>query len=214
MSSRSRRKGRKPDPQAAPPPALLPPLSAPEPAGLMVRLFAILYDGLLLVAVWMITAALLIPFGTPETAAREQRIALVSPAFQHGVLLPALVIMTWLFYGYFWTRTGQTLGMQTWRLKVLRADGDALRWSDALTRCAAACLFPIACGLMSLLAFHSAAAFVMSVLLGFLGNYLWMRWSTRQLAWHDQLSATRVWRLPPEPKGKRHFLGWFAEKAD
>ena len=128
------------------------------------------------------------------------------------VLTPALVAVTWLFYGYFWTRAGQTLGMQTWRLRVLREDGSRLHWSDAIARCAAACLFPLVFGLMSRLAFQTPAAFLLSVGLGFLGNYLWMLWSPRQLAWHDQLSRTVVWRLPPEPKGKRRLLGWFAEK--
>lgn len=214
MSRKSRRKA----PASAPQGATAAPASAPapvaEPAGMGLRLFCISYDGLLLVAIWMITTALLVPFGTPDGAAAKQEIAVASPAFRSFVLFPALVAVTWLFYGYFWTRNGQTLGMQTWRLQVRRADGHPLRWSDAIARCASACLFPLACGLMSQLAFHSPAAFLLSVTLGFLGNYLWMLWSPRRLAWHDQLSLTRVWRLPPEPKQKRRFFGWFAEKQD
>ncbi|HEX4870359.1 MAG TPA: RDD family protein [Moraxellaceae bacterium] len=204
--SRSSRRQAPPAGPAAPVP------DAPVPAGLLLRLFCISYDGLLLVALWMITAALLVPLGTPEAAARKHELAVVAPAYRNLVLTPALVAVTWLFYGYFWTRAGQTLGMQTLRLKVLRADGSRLRWRDAIARCAAACLFPLACGLMSRLAFQAPAAFLLSVSLGFLGNYLWMLWSPLRLTWHDQLSATRVWRLPPEPRGKRRLLGWFAEK--
>lgn len=211
------RKSRRNSPAAPAPSATVPappPQPAAEPAGMGLRLFCITYDGLLLVALWMITTALLVPFGTPEGAAARHEVAVVSPAFRSFVLFPALVAITWLFYGYFWTRNGQTLGMQTWRLQVRRADGGRLRWSDAIARCASACLFPMACGLMSQLAFHSPAAFLLSVSLGFLGNYAWMLWSPRRLAWHDQLSLTRVWRLPPEPKQKRRFFGWFAEKND
>lgn len=190
------------------------PAAGAEPAGMGLRLFCIVYDGLLLMALWFITVMLLVPFGTPDAAAAKHEITVVSPAFANFVLFPALVAVTWLFYGYFWTRNGQTLGMQTWRLKVVRADGARLRWPDAIGRCASACLFPLTCGLMSQLAFKSPGAFVMSVMLGFLGNYLWMLWNERRLAWHDQLSLTRVWRLPPEPRTRRRFFGWFAEKAD
>ncbi len=186
--------------------------SVAVPAGLMVRLFAIVYDGLLLVALWMIASAIMVPFGTSETAARQHEIAVTSNSFRQFVMFPVLVVVTWLFYGYFWTRAGQTLGMQTWRLKVLRFDGDKLRWTDAITRCAAACLFPIVCGLMSQLAWHSVPGFAISVCLGFLGNYLWMLWNPHGLTWHDQLSGTRVWKLPPEAKKKRSFFAWFSEK--
>jgi uncharacterized RDD family membrane protein YckC len=189
-------------------------LPEPSPAGIMLRLFAIVYDGLLLLALWMIASAIMVPFGTSESAARSHELAVASSSFRQFVMFPVLVMVTWLFYGYFWTRAGQTLGMQTWRLQVLRFDGQHLRWTDAITRCASACLFPILCGLISQLAWHSIPGFVISVCLGFLGNYLWMLWSPHGLSWHDQLSGTRVWKLPPEPKKKRKFLGWFEEKND
>lgn len=204
------RKALKPAPAATPEAVIATP--APEPAGLMIRLFAIVYDGLLLVALWMIVSALLVPLGTSDSAAKAHELAVTSEAFRQFVMFPVLVLVTWLFYGYFWTRAGQTLGMQTWRLKVLRFDGENLRWTNAVTRCAAACLFPIVCGLISQVAWHSIPGFVISVSLGFLGNYLWMLWSPYRLCWHDQVSGTRVWKLPPEPKKKRNFFGWFAEK--
>lgn len=207
-----RRRAAAPSPETAAPGAPATPLAAP--AGLMVRVFCLVYDGLLLVALWMITSAILVPFGTPDEAARQHQLTVVSPAFRQFVLFPALVMVTWGFYGYFWTRAGQTLGMQTWRLQVLREDGTLPYWRDAIARCAAACLFPLTCGLISLLTWHSNGAFLASVALGFLGNYAWMLWSPRGLAWHDQLSGTRVWRLAPESKRQRRFFGWFSEKND
>lgn len=180
----------------------------------MVRLFCLVYDGLLLVAIWMITMALLVPLGTSSEAVANKQLTVVSPTFQHMVLLPALILTTWLFYSYFWQRAGQTLGMQTWRLKVLRHNGQALRWRDGLLRCAAACVFPFVCGLLSQTLWHSVPAISLSILLGFLGNYLWMYWSPHRIAWHDQVSATLVWKLPPEPQKKRRFFAWFSEKND
>ncbi|HQV40694.1 MAG: RDD family protein [Moraxellaceae bacterium] len=186
---------------------------APELAGMLVRLYCLIYDGLLLVALWMITAALLVPLATPEQAAQQHQLAVTPESFRQLVLFPALVIITWLFYGYFWTRVGQTLGMQTWRLKVVRADGHVLRWSDAIARCASACIPPIICGLIGQLIYGTSKAVLLSLVIGFIANYLWMLWSGRHLAWHDQLSRTVVLRLPPEPKDKkRHLLGWFSEK--
>lgn len=184
-------------------------------AGVMLRLFAMMYDGLLLVAFWMIVSAILVPLGTSDASAKAHELALVSPLFRQFVLFPALVLVTWLFYGYFWTRVGQTLGMQTWRLKVSRHNGEPLRWNDAIGRCAAACLLPVVCGLISLLVWHNDRALLLSVMLGFFANYFWILWSSNHSAWHDQLSGTLVFQLPPESKNKkRKFLGWFAEKND
>ena len=185
---------------------------APEPAGFGRRLAALGYDSLLLIALWLICSAIVVPLATSESAARSHELTVIADPVRQFVLFPILVLVTWLFYGYFWTRAGQTLGMQTWRLCVLRANGERLRWPDAASRCASACLFPLACGLIAQIAWHSAPGFLISVCLGFLGNYLWMFWSSEQLCWHDQLSGTRVWRLPPEPKNQRARLGWFAEK--
>lgn len=187
----------------------------PELAGILVRLYCIIYDGLLLLALWMIISALLVPLATPDQAAQQHQLTVTPEAFRQFVLFPAMVVITWLFYGYFWTRAGQTLGMQTWRLKVVRADGNLLRWSDAITRCASACMLPLVFGLLGQLATGRPTTVVLSMTLGFFGNYVWMLWNGRGLAWHDQLSRTVVLRLPPEAKDKkRPFLGWFAEKKD
>lgn len=78
---------------------------APELAGMLVRLYCLIYDGLLLVALWMITAALLVPLATPEQAAQQHQLAVTPESFRQLVLFPALVIITWLFYGYFWVRS-------------------------------------------------------------------------------------------------------------
>lgn len=190
-----------------------PTATAPELAGMLVRLYCLVYDGLLLVALWMITTALLVPLATPDQAVQQHQVAVASDSFRQFVLFPALVAITWLFYGYFWTRAGQTLGMQTWRLKVVRADGHRLRWTDAVARCASACILPVTCGLIGQLTWGSPKAVLLSLLLGFVANYLWMLWNGRGLTWHDQLSRTVVLRLPPEPKsGKRRFFAWFSEK--
>ena len=96
--------------------------------GIARRFAAICYDCLLLFAVLFAATALLLPFIDGD----------VVPA--NAVYSAYLVAITFGYFGGFWTHGGQTLGMRTWRLKVIRIDGDALRWSDALARFLAAML--------------------------------------------------------------------------
>lgn len=185
---------------------------APQPAGLRLRLAALLYDGLLLLALWFLASALLIPLLTSAEAARQHEITVIAAPLRQLLLFPLLVLLTWLFYGYFWTRAGQTLGMQTWRLQLRRADGTRPRWRDAWARCAAACLLPVLSALLAQALWPQPAAVLLSMMLGFLANYLWRYGNPERLCWHDQLSATRVWRLPPGPASQRRFLAWFSEQ--
>ena len=84
-----------------------------EPASLWRRLGAVLYDGLLVLAVLMLVT---IPFvairGGEPVAAGDN----------FGYRLSLFVVMYAFFAGY-WTRSGQTLGMQSWGLRVEGPDG-------------------------------------------------------------------------------------------
>lgn len=46
----------------------------------------------------------------------------------------ALVIIG--FYGYFWSKGGQTIGMKAWRLRVQNSDGSNITFTQALIRMA------------------------------------------------------------------------------
>jgi uncharacterized RDD family membrane protein YckC len=138
------------------------------PAGLLRRLAALLYDSLLLVAVLMVATALFLPFtgGEALSAARHPVLEWV----YRLVLLGLLVA----FYGFFWTRSGQTLGMAAWRLRVEREDGTLLGWADTVRRLAAAALSLLPVGL----------------------GYFWILVDPRKRAWHDRLTRSRVVVLP------------------
>lgn len=145
------------------------------PAGLLRRLGALLYDSLLLLALMMIATALFLPLTGGEA---------VTPA-THPVLEVAyrfvLVALLVAFYGYFWTRGGQTLGMAAWRLRVEREDRALLTWADALRRLAWAAV-SLACAGAGL---------------------LWVVIDPQRRAWHDRLSRTRVVVLPKSPPRQR-----------
>lgn len=75
-----------------------------EPAGLLRRVGAMVYDGLLMLAVWMFT---LFP------------LVMVSNAAVSGPAVRALLFLElYGFFAWFWIRRGQTLGMLAWRLQI------------------------------------------------------------------------------------------------
>ncbi len=107
-----------------------------EPAGLLRRLAALVYDWLLLVAIAMVYALIVV-------AARGFRD--VEPGvwwFRAG-----LVTLGVLFFAWCWTQGGRTLGMQAWRLRIEGPDGKPPGWGRALLRCAAALLALLPAGL-------------------------------------------------------------------
>jgi uncharacterized RDD family membrane protein YckC len=142
------------------------PASPPLPvrAGLLRRLGAMLYDSLLLLAVLMVATALFLPL-TGGEAVDPGTHPLLELVYRLVLLL--LVVG---FYGLFWTRRGQTLGMASWRLRVEREDGRLLTWGDTLRRLAWALLALLPLGL----------------------GFVWILLDPQRRAWHDRLSRTRV----------------------
>lgn len=139
-----------------------------KPAGVLRRFGAMFYDLLLVVALWMVATALLLPL-TGGEAIEVQRHGLGAYAYQ--ALLLALVVG---FFGWFWTRGGQTVGMMAWRLRLVREDGARLSWMDAIKRLAGAAVSWAVFGL----------------------GYFWIWIDRDRRAWHDRWTHTRVVVLP------------------
>ncbi len=137
-------------------------------AGVLRRFGAMLYDSLLIIALLMVVTSLFMLL-TGGEAISEQRVGMLEQVYR-GVLLLVIV----LFFGWFWTRRGQTLGMTAWRLKLEREDGGAITWVQVLQRLAGAL-----------------------VSLGVFGlGYFWIWIGRDRLAWHDRWSGTRVRVMP------------------
>lgn len=130
------------------------------------------YDGLLLLALLFLVTACFLPLtgGTAITWAGFPLLWLLHKFAVAGVIVG--------FYGIAWTRSGETLGMASWRLRVERLDGSLLTWRDTAMRIGAAILSWIP--------------------LGF--GWLWCFVDAEGRSWHDILSQTRVVVLP---KGRR-----------
>ena len=134
-----------------------------QPASLLHRLAALLYDGLLLMGLLFTGTVLLLPFTNGQAI----------PAGNHAYQAYLLGLMA-LFYGWYWTHGGQTLGMRAWRLRVQTPQGRSLSWEQAGLR--------LICALLSWLPLG----------LGF----LWALFDREQKTWHDRLSKTVMVRLP------------------
>ena len=93
-----------------------------QSAGLFRRLAAILYDSLLIIAMWLITTLLLVAFINDGAA-------LQGPLFQFGLYFEAC-----LFYSYFWRLRGQTLGMQVWKIRLVNPSLQTLSWQECFAR--------------------------------------------------------------------------------
>ena len=143
-------------------------------AGLLRRLGAMVYDGLLLLALLMVATGLFLPFTGGEAISPRD-----DPALEF-VYRAVLLLLTLGFFGIFWTRRGQTLGMASWRVRVEREDGALLGWGDALRRLVAAVLSWLPLGL----------------------GFLWILVDPQRRAWHDRLSRTRV-VVVPKGAGRR-----------
>ncbi len=138
-------------------------LSAP---GFLHRLAAQIYDIFLLVAVLFLATALLLPL-TDGAPVSEQRLLL------YQIYLAAI---SFLFYGWFWTHGGQTLGLRAWKIKVLTLNQKPISWRQALLR------------------------FITAIIsLAFLGlGFLWIFMNKNRYSWHDYLSKTALFSEAPK----------------
>ena len=90
--------------------------------GILRRIGAFAYDFILLLAVLLLAIALLMPVS--------------KGAIQPGNLFMQcyLFLVSFVFYGWFWTHGGQTLGMRAWKIRLELENGENLNWSQALLR--------------------------------------------------------------------------------
>ena len=211
--SRRTASGRKKRTPAAPAPQI----QALPRAGVGVRLIALMYDSLLLLALVFVINVITIAIFTPSAASTGNQAVLLSSGIRQGLMFPLSLAAIFCFYGYCWTRSGQTLGMQTWRLEVRDGDGQRLTWGRSLQRFSAASALPLLCSTASwMLHPHDLRALTISVFAGLAANYLWALLPLSFGAgrsFHDQLSATDVLRVPAAERKPYRFLGLFGDKS-
>jgi len=124
------------------------------------RLAAMIYDSLLLFALFFVAATpvVLIAGGAD------------SPLIKGPFFKLYIYAVGFFFFAWFWTHGGQTLGMRSWKIRVVRDDNHVLGWDSALIRYMLATI---------------------SLLLFGLG-FIWILFDHDKLAWHDTLSKTHI----------------------
>ncbi len=123
------------------------------------RLASIIYDALLLIAVLFVATAIILPFNEGHA---------IDTAISFYQLY--LLVITFLFFAWFWTHGGQTLGMRAWRLVLMCQDGSQPSIKDSLVR--------------------FSVAFLSFSLLGI--GFFWMLIDSEKRTWHDIASNTNI----------------------
>lgn len=164
-----------------------------------VRVVAIIYDGMLILALLFLVGTVLTVLGTlmtMDTGSTSDQAQSLPSWYQNFVLTPSFILTLIGFYGIFWRRGGQTLGMQTWRLKTVNESGHYLTWFQSVKRILAACVVPFLCGAIGYTLHGTRAAILFSAILGMLFNYVFCLFNRRGVAVHDMLSNTITLKMP------------------
>jgi len=130
------------------------------------RIAAMLYDGLLILALLFLATLPFIALRGGEPVEGNEN-------FVYRVVLGLVV---YVFFVGFWTRSGRTLGMQSWRLQLESTDGGDIGLASANIRFFAAIVSWLPAGL----------------------GFFWSLWDKERLTWHDRLSATHIVYYPKE----------------
>ena len=119
-------------------------------------------------------------------------------------LLAHLYLLLALYFSWYWTRTGQTLAMQTWRIQLIDLNGHIIARSQALMRYAIASLWLIPASIALYIASRvwgmSSMGTSLSIVFFFTTLFFWpltilFNLKERQ-AWVDRWSKTRLVQLP------------------
>ena len=172
--------------------AVAPPATAAEIAGALRRLAAALYDAVLLLALAVLVTLLLLAL---NGGAAITRAAVGRWEYAYVALLFAVVAA---YYGVAWTRSGETLGMKAWRIRVEGGDDARLRWRAALIRLAcAAPLYVLALGgVLAFVARLGGWPLLTACCLPLAVSYAWLLAGGRGTL-HNRWSRTRVVRTRP-----------------
>jgi uncharacterized RDD family membrane protein YckC len=127
---------------------------------------SLVYEGMLLFAVLFVSSYLFLGL------ARDAQTGLARAAFQIYLLSVCGV-----YFVFCWTRTGQTLAMKTWRMRLVGEDGRVLSVGRAIRRY----LFAVP-GMLSGI------------------SLLWAPFDRNRQFLHDRLAGSRIIRVEPGRK--------------
>jgi len=123
---------------------------------LLKQIAAMVYDSLLIFALLFMATSILLIFNQGEAIKSN-------PSFNLY-----LVFIVFTYYAWFWNKSGQTLGMRVWKIRIIsELDGNP-GWRTSFLRLSLAVVSLLCLGL----------------------GYFWRLF--RPYTWHDKLSQTRI----------------------
>lgn len=117
------------------------------------------YDTLALIGIWFVVGG-------------------IAVGLEHGLAVPAdsllfkgvLLLVSYLYFAFCWRRGGQTLGMKSWRIRVVNASGARLGWAQTVLRFGAGALSWLLLGM----------------------GYWWSLTNAQRRGWPDRASASML----------------------
>ena len=161
-------------------------------AGLFRRLAALAYDLLLVIAVTFVATFAMLPLTGGEAILTSTQ----GPVgyLYHAVLLLAVFV----YFGWCWTRSGQTLGMKAWRIRLEALDGRRLNWPGALARfllgAALAWMAVLGCGYLARPGSAVGGAGAAAMIAPLVANFAWIPIDAAGRSLLDLASRSRVVR--------------------
>lgn len=144
------------------------------PASLGKRLLAIVYDLLITfffsLIITLIIQSILIGSGlialeSVRISETETIATIPTDSIVNIILSSFWLLIPFLYYGYYWTKQGQTLGMKAWKIKAISNNNKPISWMQSTLR-----FFGALFGL----------------------GFLWMIIDKEQLPLQDRLSKTQL----------------------
>ena len=136
-----------------------PGLKSPLRPGFFRRFAALVYDSLLLLAVLFFATAIALPLNAGKAFTSDQ---FFFPLY--------LLTVSFVFYGWFWTHGGQTLGLRAWNIRLKTFEQQPLSWLQAAQRFLGAIVAWLCLGL----------------------GFLWILVDKNRYAWYDHWSHSTV----------------------
>ncbi len=133
------------------------------PASFLVRIAAMVYESLLVTAVVFVASFIVMPV-----------VGEMHAPWQRHLFQAYILCVLFAYFSTFWLRSGQTLAMKTWRIRLVRQNGATLTFRQA--------------------AFRFALA-VPGLLLAGIGVW-WALVDRDKQFLHDRIAGTRLVRMP------------------
>ncbi|AAZ97948.1 putative transmembrane protein [Thiobacillus denitrificans ATCC 25259] len=135
------------------------------PASLPVRVAAMIYESLLVIAVFFVASFIVLPV-----------VGDLHRGWQRHLFQAYLVVVLFAYFATFWLRSGQTLAMKTWRIRLDDRSGGRVSFRQAVLR--------------------FALALAGALLVG--AGYWWALFDRERQFFHDRVAGTRLVRVPPK----------------